>query len=352
MLNAALYERTQILVGDTGIRRLNAVNVIVVGTGGVGGHCAEALVRAGVGRITIVDHDVASSTNKNRQLIALDSTIGKSKVHELGKRLKDISMHCVITCMDAFLLPEDMEEVLTDQAFTHVVDCVDSVDCKVALLATAVRLGLKVYSAMGAGGRLDPSMVRSGDLFDTENDALARLCRTEMRKRDIGPGAIMVVHSVEKGMPPLEPQRQEAGGRNRAVNGTISYMPPLYGLLLSSLVIREALDPDAALKARKKVMKEGQKKEASKAKFLTASKKDAAERTASAGISNGKAPGGKAQRRNSGPGNNTAKQGPQTTSAMAESPIPLPCQGATPSAETEEPQEVRRRTEPSPQKEC
>lgn len=347
MLNAALYERTQILVGDEGIRRLHAINVIVVGTGGVGGHCAEALVRAGVGRITICDHDVASSTNKNRQLIALDSTIGKSKVHELGKRLKDISAHCGVTCMDAFLLPEDMEEVLTDQPFTHVIDCVDSVDCKVALLGTAVKLGLKVYSAMGAGGRLDPTKVQIGDLFDTENDALSRLCRTEMRKRDIGPGAIIVVHSTEKGLPPMAPQRMESGGRNRAVNGTISYMPPLYGLLLSSVVLREALDPAGTLKARKKVMKEGLKREASKAKFLLPAKAerekmksgDKAEREKKAGV--------KTERREDNTNGGTDPLSAPPT-------VPTPDATANPTSilaeEPDRPQDTRpaRRTEPSP----
>eukprot|EP00758_Cryptobia_borreli_P000835 Tbor_TRINITY_DN1678_c0_g1::TRINITY_DN1678_c0_g1_i1::g.7581::m.7581 len=268
MQNAALYERTHILIGDAGIQKLQGVNVFLAGTGGVGGHCAEALVRAGVGRITLCDHDVISHTNKNRQLIALNSTIGKSKVKELGKRLRDISQHCIITCMDAFLLPEDIEDVLSSQPFSHIIDCIDSVDCKVALLATAAdRMkypNIKIYSSCGAGGRLDPSQVAVGDLFDTENDALARACRNELRKRGVGPGTITVAYSKEKGLPPLEPQRQESGGRDRSINGTISYMPPLFGLLLSSAVIRDIIDPLSSEKARKKKVKELKLKEAKK----------------------------------------------------------------------------------------
>ena len=273
MLNSALYERTQILIGDDGIRALQGTNVFLAGTGGVGGHCAEALVRAGVGSITIVDHDVVSSSNKNRQLIALDSTIGKSKVEELARRLRDINRHCCIVALDAFLTTEDMEEVLSRQRYDFVVDCIDSVECKVALLAAAVKLRLRVYASCGAGGRLDPALVKVGDLFETENDGLARACRAALRRRGIGAGDITVVHSVEKGIPPLEPQRQEAGGRDRAMNGTISYMPPLFGLLLASAVLRCAVNPaahDAEVARRKKKAMKEQKRQIKKTRISSA----------------------------------------------------------------------------------
>ena len=275
MLNAAIYERTQILVGDDGITRLQQCNVFLAGCGGVGGHCAEALVRSGIGKITLCDHDVVSSTNKNRQLIALDSTIGKSKVRELANRLHDVNANCTVTAMDAFLLPEDMEGILSMQRYDYVVDCIDSVECKIALLCTAVRLGIRTYSSCGAGGRLDPSLVGIGDIFETENDALARICRSELRKAGIGPGCVTVVHSKEKGLPPLEPQRQEAGGRDRAINGTISYMPPLFGLMLASAVIRHAVtEPTAAAAAEKKRLKEILRR-AEGAKFGSSSDKKA-----------------------------------------------------------------------------
>ncbi|KPI88934.1 putative ubiquitin-activating enzyme [Leptomonas seymouri] len=269
MLNSALYERTQILIGDDGIRALQGTNVFLAGTGGVGGHCAEALVRAGIGSITIVDHDVVSSTNKNRQLIALDSTIGKSKVEELARRLRDINKHCCIVALDAFITVEDVEEMLSRQRYDFLVDCIDSVECKVALLAAAVNLKIRVYSSCGAGGRLDPSLVKVGDLFDTENDRLARVCRAALRKRNIGPGCITVVHSSEKGIPPLAPQRQEAGGRDRAMNGTISYMPPLFGLLLASAVLRCAVNPaahDARVAQQKKRAAKEQQRQNKKAR--------------------------------------------------------------------------------------
>ncbi|EPY25158.1 ubiquitin-activating enzyme [Angomonas deanei] len=168
MLNAALYERTQILLGNEGIRALQRTNVFLAGVGGVGGHCAEALVRAGVGRITIMDHDVVSSTNKNRQLIALDSTTGKSKVEELAKRLRDINSNCCIIAQDGLIMPGEVKELLQRQKYDFVVDCIDSVECKIALLLGAAELNIRVFSSCGAGGKMDPSLVQLGDLYDTE----------------------------------------------------------------------------------------------------------------------------------------------------------------------------------------
>jgi len=237
-MNAAIYERTQILLGTDGLGKLQRSNILLVGTGGVGGHCAECLVRAGVGRMTLVDHDVVSVTNKNRQLIALDSTIGRSKVLELTRRLQDVHRGCVITAIDAFLLPQDMRDVLTRQVYDLVVDCIDSVACKIELIAAAHEFKIPIFSSCGAGGRLDPSQVSIGDLFETTNDGLARACRNGLRKRGIGEGVVTVVHSTEIGQPPLEAQRQESGGRDRAINGTISYMPPLFGLFLASAALR------------------------------------------------------------------------------------------------------------------
>eukprot|EP00796_Vickermania_ingenoplastis_P007378 gene7378-5193_t len=245
MLNTAIYERTQILVGDEGIRRLQRTNVFLAG----------ALVRSGIGAITLADHDVVSATNKNRQLVALDSNIGKSKVEVLARRLQDINPHCNIIALDAFLFPEEVRSLLERQKYDYVVDCIDSVDCKVALLAAAVELKIEVYASCGAGGRMDPSLVQMGDLFETENDGLARACRSQLRKRGIGPGDITVVFSRENGKPPLEPQRSEVGGRERALNGTISYMPPLFGLMLSAAVIRAVVEPERHAAERAKQLK-------------------------------------------------------------------------------------------------
>lgn len=264
MLNAALYERTQILVGDEGIKNLQGANVFLAGVGGVGGHCAEALVRAGIGSITLVDHDIVTASNKNRQLVALDSTIGKSKVQILMKRLRDVNANCRIVGMDCFLLPEEVKPILERQRYDVVVDCIDSVECKVALLAAAVSLNIRVFSSCGAGGRMDPSLVKTGDIFDTKNDGLARACRSQLRKRGVAPGDITVVSSEEMGVPPLEPQRQESGGCDRAMNGTISYMPSLFGLVLSAAVIKAILNPKECDEEKEQVRKRFRREESEK----------------------------------------------------------------------------------------
>lgn len=251
MLNSALYERTEILVKTEGLQRLRNGRILVVGVGGVGGHCAEALVRAGVGHLTICDGDVVSSTNKNRQLIALDSTVGKSKVSELCARLHDINASCVIAAVDGFLLPEDIPEFFERYRFDVVVDCIDSVECKVSLLEHAVKAGVKVFSSGGAGGRLRPEDIKVGDLFETVNDGLSRACRQQLRRRGVEPGTITTVYSQELPAPPTAPQRQEQGGRDRVLNGTISYLPPMFGLTLASLAIRWLLSPSSPRKRKR-----------------------------------------------------------------------------------------------------
>lgn len=277
MLNSALYERTQLLIGDDGINALRGTNVFLAGVGGVGGHCAEALVRSGVGRITIVDQDVVSATNKNRQLVALDSTLGQSKVQVLARRLQDINAQCVVVAIDGFIDADEMEDLLTRQRYDCVVDCIDTIECKVGLLATAVRLGLRVFASCGAGGRLDATAVRIGDLSDATNDRLASKCRYQLRRMGVDAGGIVVVHSGEKGRPPITLQRQEVGGV-KSINGTMSYMPPLFGLVLASAVIQCAIDPgahDAARLAKVKRAARKEKRAAHKAKAANARSKKA-----------------------------------------------------------------------------
>lgn len=260
--SAAIYERTSIIVGEEGLDRLHRANMFVAGVGGVGGHLIEALVRGGVGAVTIVDGDVVMTTNKNRQLVALDSTVGQSKVAVMAERLRDINRQCRVTTIDGFLLGEDMRRLLAhgtpgtafgSAPFTHVVDCIDSVDCKIALLRAAVDLKIPCFASGGAGGRSDPQRIVYGDLMDTEGDALLRLCRRALRgapgdPNAVGWGCVRCVFSSEVPVPPLPPVKQDAGGRDRSVNGTVSYMPPLFGLFLAGAVLRHAIDPHAEKK--------------------------------------------------------------------------------------------------------
>lgn len=235
-LSAGLADRTRILIGDVGIERLRAAHVLVAGLGGVGAHAAEALARAGVGALTLVDHDCVDPTNLNRQLLALTSTLGRPKVEVMAGRIAEINPHCRVQTLPIFLNEENIDALLgTDVDL--VIDAIDTLSSKVALLERAVRRELSVLSSMGAGGRLDPTRVRVDDLMQTSVCALARAVRTRLRKRGIGPG-ITVVWSDELPHPPAPPPQSGA----RAVNGTLSYMPSLFGLTLAGLALRRLLD--------------------------------------------------------------------------------------------------------------
>jgi len=238
---APLYQRTHILLGDEGLERLHHARVFLAGLGGVGSFAAEALARAGVGHLTLVDHDTVAASNLNRQLPALHSTVGRLKVDVMAERIRDINPQCVLTTRAEFIRAEDTEELLAP-GFDFVIDAIDSLNCKAALVETAVRMQIPVASSMGAGGKLDPTRIVVGDLMDTEGCALARAMRKYLRRRGVGRGVI-AVFSNEPNRPPLPPE-PTGTGRARAVNGTISYMPSLFGLMLAGTVIRRLAEPD------------------------------------------------------------------------------------------------------------
>lgn len=229
-----LFERTHILLGDAGIERLQNSHVFLAGMGGVGSFTAEALARMGVSKMTLVDHDVVSPSNLNRQLIALNSSIGKLKVEVMAKRIADINPQCALTLITDFLTPESIPDTI-NQDFDVIIDAIDSMSSKAALLEAAWRQQLPVFSSMGAGGKLDPTQVRTGDLMKTSICTLAKQLRSHLRKRGVGKG-IQTVYSLEFPLAPLPPE-PVSRGRARAVNGTVSYMPSIFGLTLAGLVI-------------------------------------------------------------------------------------------------------------------
>ncbi len=236
-----IQERTHILVGDAGISRLTTAHVFLAGLGGVGSYAAEALARAGVGALTLVDHDRVSGSNLNRQLPALHSTLGRKKIEVVAERIHDIEPACRLHLVDVFLAPENVADHLPDDC-TAVLDAIDSLSAKVALVEEAYGRGLTVVSSMGAGGRLDPTRLRVTDLQQTSVCPLARALRTQLRRRGVGRG-VTAVWSEEDPLPPLPPQ--EVGrGRPRAVNGTVSYMPALFGLTMAGVAIRHILRGD------------------------------------------------------------------------------------------------------------
>ncbi|MCF7985530.1 MAG: tRNA threonylcarbamoyladenosine dehydratase, partial [Thiohalocapsa sp.] len=230
---------TGILVGDEGIERLRGAHVLLAGLGGVGSFAAEALARSGVGRLTIADFDVVAPSNLNRQLCALKSTVGRRKSDVIAERIGDITAHCELTVIERFLAADDMP-ALMEEGFDQVVDAIDSLSSKLALIAAALDAGIAVASSMGAGGRLDPTAIRVSDLMETQGCPLAREVRRRLRRRGYARG-VLAVWSAESPRPPLPPE-PTGRGRPRAVNGTVSYMPALFGLTLAGCVIRRLLD--------------------------------------------------------------------------------------------------------------
>ena len=231
-----LFERSLLVFDEPGLNKLMQAHVLVAGVGGVGGFVAEALARAGVGRLTLVDHDNVSPSNKNRQIIALDSTMGCNKAEMMAQRIADINPHCEVEIIPRFLRPEDMDAILT-HPYRYVVDAIDSLNCKVSLVATAYQKGLQVVSSMGAGRRIDPSHIQLADISKTYGCGLARNMRQRLRKQGIRKG-VMTVFSSE---PPKAPGPLETiqGARGRVVNGTASYMPGIFGLMLAGYVVSD-----------------------------------------------------------------------------------------------------------------
>lgn len=232
------FERTHILLGTQGIDLLAGKHVFIAGMGGVGSYCTEALARAGIGRLTLLDHDVVAISNINRQLPALLSTVGQSKAELMRARIADINPECQVTLLRTFLTTENVAQLVPEDC-DYVMDCIDSLACKVALVAHSKLRGLRVASSMGAGNKLDPTRVRVADISNTEICPLARQMRKRLKRHDIHTG-VLTVYTDEVPRPPLPPQPTNRG-RPRAVNGTISYMPPLFGYLLAGAVLKELL---------------------------------------------------------------------------------------------------------------
>ena len=240
------FERTRILLNASEMARLTQAHVLVAGLGGVGSYCAEALARAGVGKLTLVDHDVVAPSNINRQLPALLSTVGQSKAELMRARIMDINPKCELHIIREFLTPDNVTERVPADV-DYVIDCIDSLNCKVALVATSIERGLRVASSMGAGNKVDPARIRLADIAKTYQCPLAAVMRKRLRKRGVYKG-VLTVFSDEPGHAPLAPQPVEGSGRARAVNGTVSYMPPIFGLMLAGAVVQQLI-AEPAIKA-------------------------------------------------------------------------------------------------------
>jgi len=230
--------RAELLLGEENIERLNKAHVLIVGLGGVGGAAAEQICRAGVGRMTIIDGDTVEETNKNRQLIALDSTIGKSKALVLKERLLDINPDLEICAKNEFLSGEMMEELLKGD-FDYVIDAIDTLDPKVNLIKYSVLNKHRIVSSMGAGGKFDLEKIKITDLSKTQNCFLARAVRKRLNRENIRKG-IKVVFSDE--IVDKKYVVREEGQNKRSNVGTISYMPFVFGCFCASAVIQDLIE--------------------------------------------------------------------------------------------------------------
>ncbi len=226
------YSRTALLIGDEGVAKLKKSRVAVFGVGGVGGYVAEALARSGVGSLDLIDKDVVSISNINRQIIALHSTIGRPKTEVMATRIHDIDPTIKVCAHNVFYLPETAGQFDFSQ-YDYVVDAIDTVAGKIALIEQAKSAGVPVISSMGAGNKLDPTAFEVADIAKTSVCPLARVMRRELKKRGIE--HVKVVYSKEEPLPTQETD-EETG---KAVAGSIAFVPSVVGLIIAGEVIKD-----------------------------------------------------------------------------------------------------------------
>lgn len=232
-------ERSELLLGNECINRLKQANVLIVGVGGVGAYAAEMLVRAGIGKMTIADSDTVSVSNINRQLIALQSTVGRVKTDVLAERLKDINPELQLTVIAEYIKDEKTDEILDSEHFDYIVDAIDTLSPKLALIKGALDRNIPIVSSMGAGAKLDPTKMEICDISKTHHCPLAHMLRKRLHKMGIRRG-FKAVFSAE---PPIEGAMILCEERNKKSNvGTISYLPATFGIGCASVVIRDLVE--------------------------------------------------------------------------------------------------------------
>ena len=220
-----MFSRTEILLGKEAVKKLQSAHVAVFGVGGVGGYVVEALARSGIGTLTLIDNDKVSLSNLNRQIIALHSTIGKYKTEVAKARIADINPNANVYTRELFVLPETIEEI-DFSGFDYVVDAIDTVRGKLAIIQSAKEKNIPVISAMGAGNKLNATAFCVKDISKTSGCPLARVMRRELKKRNIE--NVKVVYSEE------EPKKSEDG-----VVGSVAFVPSVAGLIVAGEVIKD-----------------------------------------------------------------------------------------------------------------
>lgn len=230
------FSRTELLIGAEALERIRKATVMVFGVGGVGSHCIEALARSGVGKLILIDNDTVSLTNINRQSIALHSTVGRYKTEVMKEKIADICPEIQVETYEMFVLPENLESLFVEKP-DYIVDAIDTVTAKIALVQLAQRMDIPIISSMGTGNKLHPELFEIADLSKTSVCPLCKVMRKELKARGIY--HLKVLYSKEK---PVDVSARDCGeekGQRRSLPGSISFVPPTAGLLIAGEVIRE-----------------------------------------------------------------------------------------------------------------
>ena len=238
------FSRTENLIGKAALTRLKNARVAVFGVGGVGSYCTEALARSGIGAIDLIDSDKVATSNVNRQIYALNSTVGEYKVDVAEKRIKDINPDCKVKTYKIFYLPETANEI-DFKNYDFVLDAVDTVTAKLLIAANAQAAGVSVISAMGTGNKLDPAGFKVADIYETKGCPLARVMRIECKRRGIK--SLKVVYSEEKAIKPQAAAKAEDKGEKGArkiAPASIAFVPPVAGFIMAAEVVKDLIKGD------------------------------------------------------------------------------------------------------------
>lgn len=237
-MNDNWLERTELLLGSEKLEMLRKAHILVVGLGGVGAYAAEMIARAGVGRMTLADADTVGVTNLNRQLIALRSTLGRPKAEVLAERLRDINPAIELTIVNEYIKDEATYTLLDAAAYDYVVDCIDTLSPKLALILAALERKLPLVSSMGAGAKLDPTQLEIKDIAKTHHCPLAHMLRKRLHKAGVYRGfkAVFSPEPIREGAIIIAEEQNK-----KSQVGTISYLPALFGIGCASVVIRDLI---------------------------------------------------------------------------------------------------------------
>lgn len=233
-----MFTRTAMLLGEEAIESLKKARVAVFGIGGVGGYVTEALVRAGVGALDLIDNDVVCESNLNRQIIATQSTVGQAKVEVMAERIRDINPECRVKTYQCFYLPETAGEFDFSE-YSYVVDAIDTVTGKIQLVMQAKAAGVPIISCMGTGNKLEPTRLEIADIYKTSVCPLAKVMRRELKIRGID--SLKVLYSKEEPKKPLITYERDAEEARRATPGSVSFVPSVAGLIIASEVVKDII---------------------------------------------------------------------------------------------------------------